>query len=596
MNTQHCIYCLFLEQVKDNEDKIAIQNEKHALTYQYLLSSVEQYTSLLEERGCKTNEVVAIAIEPSIEFIIIVLACVKMGITYIPLNLDYPNSYLEEIIKDAQISTIITHKTNNFILDIDYIDISNLESNFKENHNVTTHICDPDNLVYIIYTSGTTGKPKGVCISNRNLASMITSMRQVVTISNNDKIPLYHSISFDFSIWEIYSSLLNGAKLIIPPKSVKNSLENYFDFIIQENITLANLTTSVLYYFIDKLLISPITETLSLKNIVFGGELLHPYKLLPWFNNNHLSEKVALYSLYGLTESTVISFSIKLTQPYVEFGKPILGSILNEHHKIVLNEIGEVVDVGTGELCIGGPTVSRGYYKQPILNNDRFFIHTDNTEEIRFFRTGDVVRILDNGSIEYLSRKDLIVKIKGFRVNLHEIEAALIQLEGIKNAKVSVYYVDETNPRLIAYLEGEAEHLNVETIKKYLKIILPDFMVPNRFIIVETFQINANGKIDTEYLKKLKISEKQENINLYSKTEKIVLKIWQEVIGDPEISDIDINFFNAGGDSILLPNLIFQLEEYFRKKITFINLIDYSTIRQFSKFIDTIEDNSKTIG
>lgn len=590
LDYQSTIYELFSRQVKTRANNVAIINNNRIITYAEFSLLVDKFASVLLKNNLTNDSTVAILLAPSYQFLVAMFACLKTGIAYIPLNTNYPSNYIKKILHDAKVKTIISELPFfNAIKEFNLIDFSEIETVSLLNNTSTIIQPSSQNNAYIIYTSGSTGSPKGVPITHEAVISLLTATQPIYKINSNDIIPLFHSVGFDFSIWEICLTLLHGASLIIVPEQSRQSLEHYCDFLIQYGVSIVNITPSLLYLLQNILIKKSLGpgEKLKLRLIISGGEALDPSRMRKWFASP-ISKKINLYNMYGITEGTIHStikhvISNDSLSDISPIGVPLAHvetAIIDEHHKLVTKDM-------IGELCLAGISVTKGYLNAPNLNNENFFSASfDNKKEKRYFKTGDLVQTLSNGELKYIERKNKILKIRGFRVNLHEINNQISQLPNVENVLTSTFSTNDGDERLVTYIQGNHELLDIVSIKKHLAENLPDFMCPTKFVVVKKFPITINGKID---LKKL-----DENLSCPSETrlsetksltiEDLIKQAWQQVLNRNTI-DIEENFFDAGGDSLMLLKLQFVLQENLKRDVAIIDLIEFPSIKKLSSFI-----------
>jgi len=587
------VYDAFASQVSLYRDKTAIvdSSTNTESTYAELLSKIDQCARMLISKGLCKGDVVAIVLSPSSDFIVAMLACFKLGLPYIPLNVNYPKNYIQHIIADAGIATLIS-KPGMAVEGYPIISIEDIAAqDYAHSELPSIQVC-PEDAAYVIYTSGSTGTPKGVVITQQNLLSLMEATTQLYSVTQHDIGVLFHSISFDFSVWEICLSLFNGGKLIIPPESVKQSIQDYARFLITQKVSIVNITPAMLYLLQEELVreYSRTPDlTCSLRYVMIGGDVLYPSKLKRWFACSQLKE-VALCNMYGITEGTIHATLKKITATDCAHSTSPIGLPLPNMITAVVNEDCEMVeDDAVGELCLAGPSVTTGYLHRPESNQESFFSKQFPGEELhRYFKTQDLVKRLKNGSLEYIGRKNNLVKIRGFRVSLKEIERHLMRNDAIENAVVLTFLGSDTVQRLVAYLQGKQKNIDIAAVRQRLRSELPAFMCPAQFVVLETFPLTLNGKVDFKLLKAQgSMQSDQQPLPVgETTTEERIKAVWQKVLKREDVG-LEENFFDAGGDSLLLPSLLFGLQEISTKKIDFIDIVKFPSIKQFAVFIDT---------
>ena len=535
------IVSVFEEVVKEYPDKVAISASNNNIAYSELNQRVNALSSMLIVKTADKGEHVVIVLESSISFIVSVLACLKAGLTYIPINPELPSKYIEFIINDSSPSIILVN--NKSIKQIQFhlqktINIDDVDNGYNVINNFGRNI-RPDNTAYIVYTSGTTNEPKGVLVSHASIVELHKATKYIYNISQNDTGLLFHSMSFDFSIWEIFSSLLNGARLVIMGPNIVRLPQKTWKFIIENKVTILNQTPSSMVQLIAY--ISSLSKTELKKNklrlIILGGEALYPKKFTKCFDLLGAS-KVEIYNMYGITEGSIHctfkKITVKTSSANISnIGKPLYCSRIRILDKNKHNcSTGEI-----GQIYISGFCLSQGYLNRDRLNEEKYLdLKFPGDPNIKWFSTGDMGKILADGDLEYIGRDDSQVKIRGFRIELSAIVNALIQFDEVSDAYILVKDFGDYDNRLIAYILGQKKDINLNHIRAHLSTIFPSYMIPSFFVIIERWPLTINGKIDTTSLplptKTIDANESStpvflKNITLLDS----IRNIWSEVIG-----------------------------------------------------------------
>ena len=575
------IHQLFEEKVVQFEQKIAIRYKDEEISYKTLNEKANQLARLLREQGVKNNDIVALFVGRSLDVVVGMLAILKSGGAYLPIDVEYPEERQDYLLNNSKAKFIVTSKgtpvnTSRNIKNI-VIDYDEMASYNSENIN---NINQTSDLAYIIYTSGTTGNPKGVMISHNNVVRLLKNDEFQFSFSSEDIWSMFHSHCFDVSVWEIYGALLYGGQLIIVPiQQVKDTFQ-FFNFLKEERVTILSQTPSAFYNLIE--VSNQKSDILiDLRYVICAGEALAPAKLEKW-SIDHSGAK--LINMYGTTETTVHATYKEILKEDIENGISIIGKPIPTLGIYILDKDLKLVPRGIpGELFIGGEGVSKGYLNNEELTRDRFIKNPYNPDE-KLYKTGDWGRLLPNEEVEYLGRIDSQVKIRGYRIELGEIESQLMTHEGINEAIVRVKQ-NESDKFLVAYYISK-EEINFEKLKDYLLDKLPQYMVPNHFIKIDKIPLTNNGKIDDNKLLMIKGVKLKKTIEpTKNKTQLFLLKSWNEVINKDNI-DVNDNFFEIGGDSLNMIRLLGAINKALSIKITITDLFKYSSIKALASFIE----------
>ncbi|NIM15446.1 MAG: SDR family NAD(P)-dependent oxidoreductase [Candidatus Aminicenantes bacterium] len=502
------------------------------------------------------------------------------GIVYVPREQAPTNVFAREVM----------------VMEFEWGDRSRAEENL-------THRNGPGDTAYVIYTSGTTGRPKGVLVEHGNVTGLMAAGKDLFQYDSRDVWTMFHSYCFDFSVWEMYGALLFGGKLVLIPRMVARDPGRYLDILKRESVTILNQTPTVFYQLVEAEIQSS-SKDLVIRCVIFGGEALKPGKLKPW------KEKypgTRLINMYGITETTVHVTFKEIGQKEIDMnisniGKPIStlsGYIMNTHAKMQPGGV-------PGELLVGGLGVGRGYVNRPELTAEKFldlFLlnheatkDTKEHEEKKFhsklYKSGDLVKLLDNGEMEYLGRIDHQVKIRGNRVETGEIERQMMRLEDIREPLVIVREDEKGNNYLCAYMRVvPGKGVNISELREALLKVMPEYMVPSYFIPVEKFPVTATGKVDR---RKLPLPEGLRPMvaAAYAAPEneiqRAIAAIWKEVLKVDKVGIHD-NFFEMGGTSLDIVRLNSRLKEALAKEIPVVILFEYPTIHTFTRHLARTE-------
>lgn len=524
---------IFEEQVRNHGDKIALIFEKEELTYKELNERANQLAWKLIREGVTKGDKVALVSAKSIEMIIGFFGILKVGGVYVPIDSEYPKERINYMLADCQPKLIITYRTtidselSKFDLEVD-----NISKESKKNPDFTVLGSD---LAYIIYTSGTTGEPKGVMVEHKGIVNLGAYFKKEYKITSDDNVLQFANLVFDASIWEISMALLNGATLVILPNSIKEDMHRLSQFFLEKKISVATLPPN---YFLQ-------TDNLRLRLLVTAGSS----------SSQSVIDKVngiEYINAYGPTETTVCATDWKCTSDENNYRViPIGTPIDNVEVYIMVHEklAGILVP---GELCVGGVGVARGYLNKEKLTKEKFIKNPFSSGML--YRTGDLARWLTDGSIEFMGRIDSQIKIRGFRVELEEIETVLRGFPSIKDVAVTTQYENEF---ICAYIVTDI-NLDEMKVKRELRDKLPEYMIPSYFFLVDSILVNQNGKVDVSQLPQFSVRKKTEYIAPRTRKETVLCDTLRQVIGIDSVGIQD--YFSAlGGDSIKAIRLVSYL-------------------------------------
>ena len=580
---------LFEKQVEKSPDSVALKYMDKSVTYRELNRKSNILANLLRQKGGVKDKIIALAVERSIEMIIGILGILKAGAAYLPIDPLYPQERKIYMLEDSKTSILLTlgdmEAIGGFVGDTIKLDDERLYEGEGDN---LLHINSPRDLAYIIYTSGTTGKPKGVMIEHRNVVRLLFNNKMQFDFNEKDVWTLFHSYSFDFSVWEIFGALLYGGKLVIVPWMTARNPKEYLKLLKEEGVTVLNQTPTAFYRLADEES-KDAGSKLSLRYVIFGGEALKPVMLKEW---RRKYPAMKLVNMYGITETTVHVTYKEITETEIESDVSNIGKPIPTLVTYILDKNMMLVPMGAaGELCVGGEGVGRGYLNRPELTSEKFVENPYKPEE-RLYRSGDFVRLLPNGEMEYLGRIDQQVKIRGHRIELGEVENRLMGLEDIKEA-VAVVKENESGDRYIsAYYVSEKEHC-VKELREYLSRELPEYMIPAYFVRLDKIPLTSNGKIDRKAL-----PEPQDNIHTgmefvtpETNAQKVIAQIWKDVLKLEKVGIYD-NFFELGGNSLLLVRAANELDRRYPGKIRIVDFFSFPTISALSSLVECVAGNA----
>lgn len=554
------IHELFEAQARRTPEATAVISGEERLSYRELNERANQLAHYLHAAGVRREVLVGICAKRSVELVVGLLGILKAGGAYVPLDPASPLERLTRIIKDAQIPLLVTQEElverlparwgHTLCLDADRDEISG-HSNMDPPHEVGA-----DNLAYVIYTSGSAGLPKGVMVTHRGLLNYLNWGAEFYEVASRQGAPVHTSVTFDLTVTSLFSPLMVGKSVMLLSddqgiEGLGHALNNGMDFSLVK-LTPAHLEALGHWFGKRKIQVRA-------KSLVIGGEALMAESLSCWFQH---TPAVRLINEYGPTETVVgccvYEVSARRATGAVPIGRPIANTQI-----YVLDREHQPVPVGViGELYVGGFGVARGYWNQPGLTAERFVPDPFSVAVgARLYQTGDLARYLPGGDLEYVGRRDDQVKVRGFRIEVGEIEAALKQHENVRKAVVLVKEEKPGDKRLVAYLVCERDGAGsapASEFREHLKRLLPQHMVPSAFLTLDALPLTANGKIDKHALLKL-MPERPERPHSFvaprTWAEKQLADIWADVLGVERVGIHD-NFFDLGGDSILSLQII----------------------------------------
>ncbi len=581
-----CIHRIIEEHAAQQPQKTALIFEEQQLSYDQLNRRANQLARHLIKLGVKVETIVGISVDRSIEMVVAMLAVLKAGGAYLPIDPTYPPERIRYMIHDAELKFIIT--TGDLVNKVhdegrQLILLDDAGDIFQSDDGNPQTAVSADNLAYLIYTSGSTGKPKGAMLRHRGLVNALYSTRENYYMQADSRTLQFASFSFDASVEEIFSTLSAGATLVLVKKETLLSLPDLKTLLKQRQITNITLPPSVLSVLQPE-------DFSSLQSVVSAGEKCTPEIARRWSKGRYFING------YGPTEATICTTSFEAPDDFdlhiVPIGKPVKNARI-----YVLDGQLNPVPVGVpGEMYICGEGLARGYYNRPELTAERFLPDPYGDEQgARMYRTGDLVRFLPDGNLEFLDRVDQQVKIRGFRIELGEIEAALHTCPGIREAAVDARHI-AGEIRLIAYLVNENDtSLNIGELKNCLLQHLPDYMIPTAFVKMAALPLTQNGKLDR---KKLPDPDAQQTarklVKPGSEIEQKIAEIWKGILGTDQFG-VNDSFFELGGHSLGIVQVQGKIKEVFDKDLNVVDMFKYPTIRSLAKFLGDESSTKETI-
>jgi len=572
---------LFEEQVKLTPNNIAIKFKNTSLTYDELNKKSNQVANFLRHLGITANDVIAIRLNKSLEMIVGILGILKAGGCYLPIDLSYPQERVSFMLKDSNAKLFLTNQLHKDDLNINIpchlLDFSSdNEIYFNSEENIEC-INSPEDLIYIIYTSGSTGTPKGVMLCHRNVIRLIKNKNFQFDFNENDVWTMFHSVAFDFSVWELYACLLYGSKLILVPENTAKDPKKFLQLLRNENVTVLNQTPTYFYNLLDRELLNEDSD-LSVRYIIFGGEALKPNLVKPWKDKYPFTK---IINMYGITETTVHVTFKELSDKDLLSSNSNIGKPIPTLKVYVMDKYLHILPYGIeGEMCVSGLGVCKGYLNRPELNAEKFVQNPYEPTEI-LYRSADNAILSKNGDLSYLGRIDNQVKIRGFRIEIGEIETKLLKHPNISKCVVLPKKNGDTDSYLVAYIVADVK-LSSNELKLYISKLVPEYMIPSFFVFLDKMPLTSNGKINRKELLNMEITTKSNTkyIEPRNDFEKTFQKILEKTLNAKRIG-IDDNILELGADSLTLMQITIKLlEENFIVNIQ--DIYEFKTIRGIS--------------
>ena len=581
---EETIVSLFESQVAKTPNAIAAVYEDQKLTYKELDEKSNQLGQYLREKGVKDETFVPICVERSLDMIVGMLAIVKSGGVYVPIDPNYPQERVDFILNDLNAEIVVTENAlaEFFSETIHTVELDTL-SETLENYSTdkTENTVKSNQLLYIIYTSGTTGTPKGVLITHENVVRLLYNEKTLFDFNEKDVWSMFHSYNFDFSVWEMYGALLFGGKLVVVPKSYTKDPELFGSLLANEGVTILNQTPSSFSVLQERVLQNKLD--LQVRYVIFGGEALHPQIVKDW---KATYGNCKMINMYGITETTVHVTYKEITEKEIESNQSNIGVPIPTLGCVILDDSQKLVPTGVqGELYVTGAGLARGYLNREELTKERFVTLTIGNNTKRYYRSGDLAKINTEGELEYLGRKDDQVKIRGYRIELGEIDSVLNKSELIKKGVTLAQKDTSGIARLLSYIIP-ADNYSKAEVQEYLRATLPSYMVPAILVELDEFPITSNGKIDKKNLleRETVANSTVAFVAPRNEMEENLAAMWKKVLKIHKISIHD-NFFEIGGNSIDIIKLVSEIQKEYEIDISLRVLFDINTIADLAKYI-----------
>ena len=580
-----CVHELVTAEAARRPDAVALSYGERQLTYGQLNERANQLAHYLRKRGVDLEVRVGVLLEPSIEFVVALLAILKAGGSYVPLDPAYPKQRLEFMLDDAGVRLLLTvpgQAEVSGVREVVYLDETWKQFADESGENPQTQTT-AENLAYVMYTSGSTGQPKGAAITHRAINRLVRNTNYV-QLKESDCVAQASNVSFDAATFEIWGALTSGATLVGVTKETVISPSEFKRAIAEQQISVMFLTTALF----NQVAQNEPDAFASMRYVLFGGELCDAQaaaRVLQSGKPQHLQH------VYGPTEATTFSSSFEIHEVTAAARTLPIGRAISNTELWVLDQHGQVAPVGVpGELYIGGDGIARGYLGYPELTAEKFVPHPYSTEPgARLYRTGDLVRYLSDGNIDFLGRMDQQVKLRGFRIELGEIETVLQQHPAVRESVVLFREDVPGHKRLVAYVVEDPQTSPgvqlIAELRSWLQQRLPEYFMPAHFIVLDKLPLTPNGKVDRRALPAPDNTAESETF-LAPRTpeEAKIAEIWADVLEIKPIG-VETNFFDLGGHSLLATRIVTRIREAFALNMPLRVLFDSPTIAGIAEYV-----------
>jgi len=581
------VHELFELQARRSPEAVAIVYNQQQLTYAELNRRANQLARLLQRRNVKPDMLVGLCLERSLEMVVAVLGILKAGGAYVPLDPAFPKERLGLILKDSHAGLLVTQREiapflPEFSGQIVYLEDAELSTCLVDD---LANGANPDNLAYVIFTSGSTGRPKGVQIEHRSVVNFLESMKREPGLTADDVLVAVTTLSFDIAGLELFLPLIAGARVVVASREAVIDGRILSRLLDESNATIMQATPTTW-----RLMVESGWKGRDNLKILCGGEALPPE-----LAEELLTRCSSLWNVYGPTETTIWSTVSRVisAKGQIPLGKPIANTQV-----FILDRELQPVPIGvTGELYIGGDGLARGYLNRPDLTAERF-VPNPYSGSVLMYKTGDLCRWRPDGSIECLGRNDHQVKIRGHRIELGDIESALSSHPDVKQAVVSVQERGSADKRLVAYVVANSGNIPpAEELRRYLTDRLPEYMVPAAYVEIPVVPLTPNGKIDRKALPsagEIAFDRDQTWRPLQNETERIIAAAWSDVLGAAGVGN-NSNFFDLGGDSLLMIRVRGKLEHSLHCDLPIIEMFRHPTVGALANYLSGQETSRMVV-
>ncbi|WP_413206106.1 amino acid adenylation domain-containing protein [Rhodospirillum sp. A1_3_36] len=586
------IIARFDAMVAECAEAIAISEGSFQITYSQLSKAANAVSERLKAAGVGRGDRVGLLISAGADFMACCLGTVRLGAAYVPIDPTYPQDRIDILCEDADLAVLCVAEGETGSFDLPVMPLPEMETLVATGPERPPETwAQPEDPAYMIFTSGSTGRPKGVVIRQDSVINLLFMRDLPFQFGRGDVWTLFHSPSFDFSVWEMYGPLLNGGRLVVVPPEARLDPARFLDLLVAEGVTVLNQTPAA-FYGLAQEAVRAAVDNLMLEVVIFGGEALQPARLKDWCRR---FPDIRLVNMYGITETTVHVTHCDVSPRDIADGVSVIGQALPGYGAVLVDEqLRPVTDGVPGEVCITGPGVAVGYFGHKELTEQRFCSLPDFPGH-RFFRSGDWVRRAADGRLVYVGRIDQQVKVRGFRIELGEIETALMNMPGIQAAVVLPDGVGNDVDGLAAYFVAQTSVTRSALVGHLLKS-LPTYLHPSRYFQLKAIPVTANGKTDTRALREVSQTQSAlgESTATMEKaqpqagvTNAVLGELWRELLKRETVGAED-NFFEIGGHSLLACRLVARIRDRLNVRIPVRTVFECPTLIGLSSEVDQL--------
>jgi amino acid adenylation domain-containing protein len=592
---------LFEGRVAGSPDSVALVDvDGRAVSYVELNRAANRLARYLVDRGVRPDVRVALVLERSAALVVALLAVLKAGGTYVPIDPDYPDPRVSFMFADAEPMLALTTS--------DLVDrlpagarpvlLDDEAERDSPDGNLVSRL-EPEHTAYVIYTSGSTGTPKGVVVSHGNLDRLFTATEPTFGFGPDDVWTLFHSYSFDFSVWELWGALLHGGRIVLVSREVSRSPQAFLRLLVEQRVTVLNQTPSAFYQLMNADRDArELGAALALRYVILGGEAVEPALFTGWYDR-HPDDFPVVVNGYGITETTVFATFRFMDRDFAgSAGGSFIGDAISDLPVYVLDESLRPAGTGVGgELHIGGAGVAAGYLGRPSLTAQRFVPDPFGQPGARMYRSGDLARRTAEGELEYLGRADDQIKLRGFRIELGEIEVVVSACPGVAQAAVVVREDQPGDKRIVAYVVADRAAGSPDevaaAVRRSVQSRLPHYMIPSSVLPIAAVPLTTNGKLDKAALPAPGPAAAAERRPPCTGTERAVAAIWAELLGARQVW-LDDHYLELGGQSLTAAAVTARIRAELRVNVQVRDLYDNPVLVDFAARVDELDATGRS--